>query len=180
MSPAAFAAQPYEQLADCTAGPGRIPKPARWPSPGAVTCGNTATLSGIASSGNWFLDATIRYGYQTWRAAAGLAVVFLAFWALSFAGQHHQMIVPTGDVKGPHPVTAMQCTRDGYPCFYPFGYTIDTVIPIINVHQADHWGPDGSRPFGWFWVGAAWGATAAGWALATLLVAGYTGLVRQD
>ena len=30
------------------------------------------------------------------------------------------------------------------------------------------------------WVFSAWGATAAGWALATLLVAGYTGLVRQN
>ena len=30
--------------------------------------------------GNWFLDWTIKYGYQTWRAAAGLVVVF-AVWA---------------------------------------------------------------------------------------------------
>ena len=37
--------------------------------------------------GNWFLDATIRYGYQTWRAAAGLAAVFVAFLVLSIVGQ---------------------------------------------------------------------------------------------
>jgi len=129
--------------------------------------------------GNWFLDQTISYGYQTWRAAAGLAAVFVAFLVLSIAGQHQHVIVPTTDVTGLHPVpTATRCTSD-YPCFYPFGYTVDTVIPIINVHQADHWGPDGHAPAGWLWVAAAWGATAAGWALATLLVAGYTGLVRQ-
>ena len=178
--PAAFAAQPYEQLADWYSRAGQDTEARTVAIARRRDLRKYGHLKWYRKSGNWFLDATIRYGYQTWRAAAGLAVVFLAFWALSFAGQHHQMIVPTGDVKGPHPVTAMQCTRDGYPCFYPFGYTIDTVIPIINVHQADHWGPDGSRPFGWFWVGAAWGATAAGWALATLLVAGYTGLVRQD
>jgi hypothetical protein len=137
-------------------------------------------LNWYRRSGNWFLDQTIRYGYQTWRAAAGLAAVFVAFLVLSVIGQHQHVIVALGDVKGLDPVpTATRCTSD-YPCFYPFGYTVDTVIPIINVHQADHWGPDAHAPAGWLWVFSAWGATAAGWALATLLVAGYTGLVRQN
>jgi hypothetical protein len=90
------------------------------------------------------------------------------------------VIVPVGSTAGLNPApTATTCTSD-YPCFYPFGYTVDTVIPIINVHQADNWSPDANAPAGWLWVVGAWGATAAGWALATLLVAGYTGLVRQD
>jgi hypothetical protein len=86
-------------------------------------------------------------------------------------------------VAGQWPVhsvpSATQCASD-YPCFYPAGYTVDTVIPIINVHQADYWGPDGHSPWGWVWVGGTWIVTGLGWALATLLVAGYTGLVRQD
>jgi hypothetical protein len=51
--------------------------------------------------GNWLLDKTIKYGYQTWRAGVVLVVVFVAF-------------------------------------LYPAGYTVDTVIPLINVHQADY------------------------------------------
>jgi hypothetical protein len=106
--------------------------------------------------------------------------VFLAFLVLSIVGQHQHVIVPTGDTTRLHPVpTATQCTSI-YPCFYPFGYTIDTVIPIINVHQADNWRPDGSGPWGEAFVVATWIWTALGWALATLLVAGYTGLVRQN
>jgi len=113
------------------------------------------------------------------RPAAGLAAVFVAFLALSIAGQHQHVIVPIGEITGLHPVpSATQCTSN-YPCFYPVGYTVDTVIPIINVHQADYWGPDGHAPWGWVWVGGTWVATGLGWALATLLVAGYTGLVRQ-
>ena len=57
--------------------------------------------------------------------------------------------------------SATQCTSN-YPCFYPVGYTIDTVIPIINVHQADYWGPDGHAPWGWVWVGGTWVATGLG------------------
>ena len=174
----AFAAQPYEQLADWYSRAGQDSEARAVAIARRRDLRKYGNLKWYRKFGNWFLDATIRYGYETWRAAAGLAVVFVAFWVLSWGGAQLHVIVPTGDVKRPAP-TATHCTSD-YPCFYPFGYTIDTVIPIINVHQADHWGPDGSKPFGLLWVIGVWGATAAGWALATLLVAGYTGLVRQD
>jgi hypothetical protein len=180
VTPAAFAPQPYEQLAAVYHQAGQDTEAREVAIARRRDLRKYGNISWYRKLGNAFLDKTIRYGYQTWRAAAGLAVVFLAFLVLSLIGQHQQVIVPTGDIKGLHPVpTATQCTS-AYPCFYPLGYTIDTVIPIINVHQADFWGPDGHAPFGWLWVAGAWGATAAGWALATLLVAGYTGLVRQD
>jgi len=178
--PAAFAAQPYEQLADMYRQAGQDTEAREVAIARRRDLRKYGNLNWYRRFGNWFLDKTIRYGYQTWRAALGLAAVFVLFLVLSIAGQHRHVIVPLGDVKGLDPVpTATRCTSD-YPCFYPFGYTVDTVIPIINVHQADHWGPDAHAPAGWLWVFGAWGATAAGWALATLLVAGYTGLVRQD
>ena len=178
--PAAFAAQPYEQLADIYRQAGQDSEAREVAIARRRDLRRYGNLNWYRWFGNWFLDKTIRYGYQTWRAALGLAAVFVLFLVLSIAGQHRHVIVPLGDVKGLDPVpTATRCTSD-YPCFYPFGYTVDTVIPIINVHQADHWGPDAHAPAGWLWVFGAWGATAAGWALATLLVAGYTGLVRQN
>jgi hypothetical protein len=178
--PAVFAAQPYEQLAAMYRQAGQDTEAREVAIARRRDLRQYGNLSWYAWISNWFLDKTIRYGYQTWRAAAGLAAVFVAFLLLSLVGQHQHVIVPTGDVHGMQPVpTATQCTSS-YPCFYPLGYTIDTVIPIINVHQADHWGANGHAPYGWVWVAGAWGATAAGWALATLLVAGYTGLVRQN
>jgi hypothetical protein len=178
--PASFAAQPYEQLAAMYRQAGQDTEAREVAIARRRDLRKYGNLNWYRRFGNAFLDKTIRYGYQTWRAAAGLAAVFVAFLVLSIVGQHQHVIVPTGDVRGLHPVpTATQCTSD-YPCFYPFGYTVDTVIPIINVHQADYWGPDGHAPAGWLWVVGAWGATAAGWALATLLIAGYTGLVREN
>ena len=175
-----FAAQPYEQLADMYSRAGQEREAREVAIARRRDLRTYGDLKRYRKFGNWFLDITIRYGYQTWRAAALLTVVFVAFLVLSIVGQHHHVIVPTGDTKDLHPMpTATQCTSN-YPCFYPFGYTVDTVIPIINVHQADYWRPNGHAPFGWLWVAGAWGATAAGWALATLLIAGYTGLVRQN
>jgi hypothetical protein len=178
--PAAFAAQPYEQLAAMYRQAGQDTEAREIAIARRRDLRKYGNLNWYRRFGNAFLDKTIRYGYQTWRAAVGLAAVFVAFLLLSIIGQHQHVIVPLGDVSRLHPVpTATLCTSN-YPCFYPFGYAVDTVVPIINVHQADYWGPDAHAPAGWLWVFGAWGATAAGWALATLLVAGYTGLVRQD
>jgi hypothetical protein len=108
----------------------------------------------------------------------GLAVVFVAAWGLAVVAQHLGIMVPVGDVEGLHLVPSATACTAAYPCFYPAGYAVDTVIPIINVHQAQYWGPDGNAP--WAWVTGTWIATALGWALSTLLVAGCTGLVRQQ
>lgn len=67
-----------------------------------------------------------------------------------------------------------------YPCFYPAGYAIDVVIPLINVRQADNWRPNADAPWGWSLVAGTWVATGLGWALSTLAVAGYTGLIRKE
>ncbi|HEY2638613.1 MAG TPA: hypothetical protein VGI66_01830 [Streptosporangiaceae bacterium] len=175
-----FATQPYEQLAAVCRRAGQDGAARKVAIARRADLRKYGNLNPYRKVGNWLLDRTIKYGYQTWRAAVGLVVVFGIFLALSVLGQHQHVIVPVGDIRGLHPVpSATQCTST-YPCFYPAGYTIDTVIPLINVHQAEYWGPDGHAPWGWLWVGGAWVATGLGWALATLLVAGYTGLVRRE
>jgi hypothetical protein len=177
---AVFPTQPYEQLAAVYRQAGQDDQARKVAIARRADLRKYGGLNPYRRFGNWFLDWTIKYGYQTWRAAVGLAVVFAAFLALSVIAQHQHVMVPIGEIEGLHSVpSAMRCASD-YPCFYPIGYAIDTVIPIINVHQADNWGPNGHAPWGWFWVGVTWATTAVGWALATLLVAGYTGLVRQD
>jgi hypothetical protein len=175
-----FAAQPYEQLAAVYREAGQDDYAREVAIARRADLREYGNLNWYRRFGNWFLHRTIRYGYQTWRAAAYLAAVFAIFVVLSFLAQQHHLMAPVGDTDGlPHLPSATKCTSD-YPCFYPFGYAIDTVIPIVNVHQADFWGPDGHPPWGYAWVAGTWIATGLGWALATLLVAGYTGLVRQD
>jgi hypothetical protein len=175
-----FATQPYEQLAVVYRQSGQDDQARKVAIARRADLRKYGNLNPYRRFGNWFLDWTVKYGYQTWRAGVGLAAVFVVFLVLSILGQHQHVIVPIGEIEGLHSVpSATQCASD-YPCFYPAGYTVDTVIPIINVHQADYWGPDGHSPWGWVWVGGTWIATGLGWALATLLVAGYTGLVRQD
>ena len=179
-STADFATQPYEQLAAVYRQAGQDTRARKVASARRADLRTYGNLNPYHKAGNWFLDKTIKYGYQAWRAGVGLAAVFVVFAALSFVAQHHHLMVPTGDTEGLRPApSATECTSN-YPCFYPVGYAVDTVIPIINVHQAEYWGPYGQVPWGRAWVAGTWIATGLGWALATLLVAGYTGLVRRD
>jgi hypothetical protein len=178
--PRAFATQPYEQLAAVYRQAGQETQARKIAIAGRADLRRYGNLTPYRKAANWFLDKTIKYGYQTWRAGAGLAVLYLAATALAWLAQHLNLIVPVGDITGLHPVpSALRCTPD-YPCFYPAGYAIDTVIPIISVHQASYWGIDGSAAWGWAWVTSTWMFTGLGWAAATLLVAGYTGLIRQQ
>jgi uncharacterized protein YjbI with pentapeptide repeats len=175
-----FAAQPYEQLAAVYRQAGQDSQARKVAIARRADLRKYGNLNWYRRFGNWFLDTTIRYGYQTWRAAVALAVLFLIFVLLSALAQQNHLITPVGNTEGLHFVpSATRCTSS-YPCFYPVGYAVDTVIPIINVHQADNWGPDGSTPWGEAFMVATWIWTGLGWALATLLVAGYTGLVRQE
>ena len=111
---------------------------------------------------NWILDRTIRYGYQTGRALAGLAILFLAVLLAAIAAQHQAGLIVAAANSNPslHP-TALQCAT-GYTCFYPAGFAIDIVVPVINVHPADHWQINGHHPMGWMWVAGSWTATALG------------------
>ena len=179
-SPADFATQPYEQLAAVYRKAGQDADARKVAIARRADLRAYGNLNPYRWLGNLFLDKTIKYGYQTWRAGLGLAAVFVIFLVFSFLAPQYHLMVPVGDTEGLHYLpSATRCTNS-YPCFYPFGYAIDTVIPVINVHQAAYWGPDGHAPWGHVWVAGTWVATGLGWALVTLLVAGYTGLVRQQ
>jgi hypothetical protein len=175
-----YATQPYEQLATVYRHAGQDTDARRTAIARRSDMRKYGNLSPQRKAGNWLLDISIKYGYQTWRAIAGLVLLYTVVLMLSILAQHHHLITPVGNVTGLHPAPAATACTGNYPCFYPAGYTIDTVIPIINVHQATYWGPNGHVPWGWTWVAGTWVATGLGWALATLLIAGYTGLARHQ
>ena len=175
-----FTPQPYEQLATVYQQAGHDSEARAVAIARRRDLRRYGTITRRRAFGNWLLDKTIQYGYQTWRAVVGIAVLYVVIFLLFLYAQHRGgLMVPVGSTAGlPAPPDAAHCMSD-YPCYYPAGYAIDTVIPLVNVHQASNWAPDGSRPFGWLWVYASWAGTVFGWAFATLAVAGYTGLVRS-
>ena len=176
-----FTTQPYEQLAAVYRRAGQDTEARNVCIARRRDLRRYGDLTGYRKVGNWLLDISIRYGYRTWRAVAALAILYVAAVVIFLVAQHHPgALIPVMASPALHPVPdAAHCTSS-YPCFYPAAYAIDTVIPIINVHQATFWGPNGHAPLGHALAAFTWISIVAGWALTTLAVAGYTGLVRRD
>jgi len=175
-----FVTQPYRQLADVYRRAGQEDEARAIEIALRRDLRRYGNLSVQRKAINWLLDVTIRYGFRTGRVLAGILALYLIVFLASLFAQHQSnLIIPSNlNNAGLHP-TALRCVT-GYPCFYPAGYAFDLVVPLINIHQADHWQTNGHHQFGWVWVLGTWMATALGWFLATLLVVGYTGLARKE
>ena len=78
-----------------------------------------------------------------------------------------------------------------YPAFQFIIYSIDTFVPVVNLHQSKYWLPNANKgkmlcETRWFKIHSGglflfylWLHTIAGWVLSTLFVAGLTGLVPK-
>jgi hypothetical protein len=130
---------------------------------------------------NQLLDYSIGYGYRTWQALLMLIILYAAVLVITvFAARHNGSFVPVPqNAAGIKPVPSVLGCQQDYPCFHAAGYTFDTVVPIINLHQSDYWRPNDATGWGQVCTWISWIGTIAGWLLATLAVAGYTGLARR-
>jgi hypothetical protein len=154
--PDGYRPQPYDQLAKAYTGAGhdtaarqvKITKEWR----------RRRELNPLAKLWNWLLYLTVGYGYRTWLAGIWLAgLLALGTGVFAHAYPHH--MTQTG-------------TRP--PAFHPVAYTLDVLLPIVDLGQQKAWTPQGSALY---W---SWALIAAGWVLTTAVVAGLTGILKRD
>jgi len=101
-------------------------------------------------------DWTVAYGYRPGRAAVWMAVL----WAAGTLAFSH----------ADHPPTS----QDQHPYWSPALFTLDLLLPVIDLGQAGEWQLRG----GWQWLSAA--MIMLGWVLATTVAAGATRLLRRS
>ncbi len=137
-----------------------------------------------------FLSMTIGHGHRT-RRAAGWALGIIALgWALFNVGHRAGLISPTS----PYVYMSKDYTQTGdvpdeHPVLSPLVYSLDTFVPIVDLHQEAYWLPDANKgstildsvvPTGRLLRIYLWLHTGAGWVLTTLAVAGLAGVVRKE
>jgi hypothetical protein len=59
-------------------------------------------------------------------------------------------------------------------------YVLDTLLPIVDLHQENNWVPAGPRPWGVLYERVTWLLIALGWILTTAVVAGIGSLWRRE
>ncbi|HEY3716018.1 MAG TPA: hypothetical protein VGL39_15940 [Jatrophihabitantaceae bacterium] len=116
-----------------------------------------ATMPWPARVWGWLQDVTVGYGYQPSRAA---------LWLLAL------LVVGTAFFQGSHPGIAGVGRP---PAFNPFLYTLDLLLPIIDLTQQSAYAPIGTGS-----QLVADGLVIAGWTLATTIAAGATRALRRD
>ena len=174
-----FAAQPYEQLAAMYRQAGRDTEAREVAIARLRDLRKYGNLNWYSRFGNAFLDKTIKYGYQNWRAGALMVTAYVVVLLILVLAQHHGLIRPIGSSQGLRPVPVATKCAANYPCFYPPGYAFEVVVPLINIHQAEFWGINGAAAWGQVLTGIIWIATVLGWLAATFLFAGLAGLGRR-
>nr|WP_145484871.1 MULTISPECIES: oxidoreductase [Streptomyces] len=101
-------------------------------------------------------DLTVAYGYRPGRAAVWMAVL----WAAGTLAFSHAAHPPTN--------------HDEHPYWSPALYTLDLLLPVIDLGQVSEWQLRGP----WQWLAAA--MIMLGWILATTVAAGATRLLRRS
>lgn len=107
---------------------------------------------------NRLLYVTVGYGYRTWLAGA---------WMLGL------LALGTGIFSHAHP-THMDPANRPPAAFHALAYTLDVLLPIVDLGQEKAWRPAGTALY---W---SWALTGVGWVLTTAVVAGLTSVLRRD
>ncbi|MFN3671227.1 MAG: hypothetical protein ACK4VM_04885 [Bosea sp. (in: a-proteobacteria)] len=80
--------------------------------------------------------------------------------------------------------TQLACYRQqgeasSYPAFNPWFYSLDTLLPVLDLGQKSFWRPDPTGRSGVVAINYFYFQAIIGWALSLLAVAGFSGLVKS-
>jgi hypothetical protein len=147
------------------------------------------------------LKWSIGYGYHPGRAIRLVILLSLVGWVVYSISYKAGTMVPTDkdahaqftncptvptDKNARAQSTNCRTVPGHYPAFSALVYSLETSLPLVHLGQADKWQPDpGSSPPSfasarWFVMWFHWIQIMLGWLLATLFVAGVSGIVHKE
>jgi hypothetical protein len=136
-----------------------------------------------ARAWGWLLKWTIGYGFYPWRAMLALAGLTLIGLGLFWLGYSSRAMAPA-DKDAYYFFRDRGRAPDHYQRFTASVYSLENFLPFVNLGQKDRWMPDPNQQGWWrlagFLRGFRWAQVLLGWLLATLFVAGVTGVVRKE
>jgi hypothetical protein len=164
--PKRFSLQPYEELIAWARRNGREQDAVRIAIARQDDLRRYGQLGPVAAGWNWFLGKSMAHGYEPLRVVYAAAVFILIGWFVFGYGAALGVMVPTKLEGSPQTLS-------------PLVYSLDTFLPVIDFHQESYWLPSSSTALGRAIRTYLWIHIGMGWALTTLAVIGFTGLVRK-
>lgn len=174
----AYRAQPYLELARAFRSAGRETDARKTNIARHNVAMRRSFLSAI-DPWRWLLRLLVGHGYAPWRAAVPVLVLFAIGSALAADARDADAFRATRPPAGKSAPRSSVCTAT-YPCVSPAVYALDSILPVVNLHQREFWQPTRTSVAGdramWFTTIA----TLSGWILVTLVLAGLTNAVRRE
>ena len=154
----------------------------------------------ISYGWHWLLGKTTSYGYEPWRVFKWMFFLW-AFGAMFFSNAFHYdymqpskervfldtCFVPQPDDTCENWIPAgRRWAKDAryipadYTEFNSLIYSLDTFLPIVDLHQENYWLPGLDKPWSWFNRAYLWLHIVLGWMLTSIGVAGLTGIIKKD
>lgn len=149
---------------------------------------------GLARDIHALWGAVAGYGYRPDKLLLCMAAVWLACALMYFGGAQHGLFAPTSPVIQTNPPIRQQCAPDRwttcalpdeYTSFSPFYYSLDLILPVIDLQQEKDWAPVVTRNGekikageGLRWL--MWLEIVIGWLGSILLIAIFTNLIKKD
>ncbi len=127
---------------------------------------------------SWFQDVTVGYGYRLYNALFIVVALGIIGTILFRYAQAHDLMLSTGTIPL-GTVRADHCTRD-YPCFTPYIYSLQLLLPVVNLNQTDFWLPNSFSGWGIVLLAYTWSTIIFGWLLGVALVAGLGRVFGRD
>jgi hypothetical protein len=167
-----YDAQPYQQLAAAHHAAGHETQARRILIAQQHDLSDRGGLSGWLRLRHRLLGVTLGYGYQSWRALAGLSATLAIAITLAVAAGAQGIAVHTKDTATPGAHCAL---------VEQVGLGVDLGAPLVNTGSktrcaitTDH------NTTGGILTAAGWLLQVLGFAFATLFVAGLTGIIRKS
>jgi hypothetical protein len=145
-----------------------------------VACAAQTAWIGWKMFGNvlwyYFFGYIIGYGYKPEGALIpSIAMVCLGC-VLFQSGYNANAIVPSND-EARIPNYSNQ-TRDSYPRFNAFVYSLEKFVPLLRFELGDYWVPNSNQVYGKVLRVFLWIHIVAGWLLSSLWIGSLTGLLK--
>jgi hypothetical protein len=172
----AYSAEPYQQLAHAYRLNGNEQAAQKIATASQRDLRKRGGLRWYSKAWNWFLDRSVGYGYCLHRPFLAVLILGLVGGCIYLWGERAGVIFATDPSS--NTVVAPHC-KAGYPCFNPFVYSFQLLIPGLDLREVSYWLPNAIATRGKLLMVYTWVMIVFGWVAATAVVAGVSQFFRK-